>query len=271
MVQTFHLVCSGIFNHSKGGQRQTGIGSVAGIPAHRHDEFHAVQARSVGGQGPLDEGGFVRDWLAARTDFVAIDGQGALGHHKRHGREVVGLLLVRVGLHGHRADRARWHGTVALPDAGLILRAHKHVGARAHDVAGAATLGRWIFRVADTGRGHANAEPNTLAVLPKSDMVIVNRANTYEGESTPTPELLGLIEEVLAARTGAPSDNPNLSPLEETPDPLITSVPDDQLREFVGEWPFPADEAEPSSTLTVTLGDGHLVVNELAVQPTLKN
>ena len=102
-----------------------------------------------------------------------------------------------------------------------------------------------------------------IAVLPKSDMVIVNRADTYEGESTPMPQLLGLIEEVLAARTGPPAQDPALSPLEVTPDPLITSVPEEQLREFVGDWPYPpaATGEQPETTLHITLGDGHLVVH----------
>lgn len=103
-----------------------------------------------------------------------------------------------------------------------------------------------------------------IAVLPKSDIVIVNRANTYEGEATPMPELLGLIEEVLAARTGTPSGSPRMQSMAETPDPLITHVSDDDLREFVGEWPFPAgatgDELETS--FSISLGDGHLVVHE---------
>ena len=101
-----------------------------------------------------------------------------------------------------------------------------------------------------------------IAVLPKSDMVMVNRADTYEGERTPMPELLALIEEVLAARTGTPSQDPGLVPLEETPDPLITNVPEAQLREFVGTWPFPAGSAEPETTLAITMGPGHLVVHE---------
>jgi len=103
-----------------------------------------------------------------------------------------------------------------------------------------------------------------IAVLPKSDMVIVNRANTYEGESTPTPDLLNLIQEVLEARTGVPAENPTLRPLEVEVDPKITHVPDDQLREFVGEWPYPPPRSgiEPEGTVRVTLGDGHLVVHE---------
>jgi len=102
-----------------------------------------------------------------------------------------------------------------------------------------------------------------IAVLPKSDMVIVNRANTYEGESTPTPELLGLIEEVLAARTGVPTREPALRPMEVTPDPMITHVPEEQLREYVGEWPYPPAllGLEPEGTLRITLGDGHLVAH----------
>jgi len=103
-----------------------------------------------------------------------------------------------------------------------------------------------------------------IAVLPKSDMVIVNRANTYEGESTPTPALLDLIAEVLAARTGASAEDPTLTPLEVEMDPKITYVPEDQLREFVGEWPYPPARSgvEPEGTVRVTLGDGHLVVHE---------
>ncbi|MBT8395588.1 MAG: serine hydrolase [Gemmatimonadetes bacterium] len=103
-----------------------------------------------------------------------------------------------------------------------------------------------------------------IAVLPKSDMVIVNRANTYEGEGTPMPALLDLIAEVLAARTGTPTENPALTPLEVMPDPLITSAPHGELAEFAGEWPYPpaplGEEAE--TTIRVSLGDGHLVVHD---------
>jgi len=102
-----------------------------------------------------------------------------------------------------------------------------------------------------------------IAVLPKSDMVIVNRANTYEGESTPMPQLLDLVREILAARTGAPADDPALRPLAVTPDPMITSVSEGQLREFVGDWPYPpASTGEPlETTIRITLGDGHLVMH----------
>jgi CubicO group peptidase (beta-lactamase class C family) len=100
-----------------------------------------------------------------------------------------------------------------------------------------------------------------IAVLPKSDMVIVNRANTYEGEGTPMPALLDLIEQVLEARTGMPVTDPRLVPLEEHADPRITHVPQDRLEEFVGEWDYPAPSlGVPSiTTVSITAGDGHLV------------
>jgi hypothetical protein len=74
-------------------------------------------------------------------------------------------------------------------------------------------------------------------------------------------QLLGLIEEVLEARTGVPAQNPALRPLEETPDPKVTQVADDQLLEFLGEWPFPppSEGEEARTTLRITLGEGHLV------------
>ena len=100
-----------------------------------------------------------------------------------------------------------------------------------------------------------------IAVLPKSDMVIVNRANTYQDESTPTSDLLDLIEEVLNARTGTSVADPQLVAFEESPSPMVTSVPSDGLREFVGEWAYPpAVTGLPQrTTINLTLGDGHLV------------
>ncbi len=100
-----------------------------------------------------------------------------------------------------------------------------------------------------------------IAALPKSDMVIVNRANTYGGESTPTPALLDLIEQVLEARTGDAVGAPALLPLEERADPMITQVSADRLAEMVGEWDFPPPPLGlPSfTTVNITVGDGHLV------------
>jgi CubicO group peptidase (beta-lactamase class C family) len=100
-----------------------------------------------------------------------------------------------------------------------------------------------------------------IAVLPKSDMVVVNRANTYQGERTPTGALLDLVEQVLEARTGTTVANPQLVPLEVRSDPKITRVSDDRLQEFVGEWEFPpAPLGLPSrTTIRITAGPGHLV------------
>jgi hypothetical protein len=101
-----------------------------------------------------------------------------------------------------------------------------------------------------------------IAVLPKADMVIVNRANTYEDEATPMPALLDLIDQVMQARTGTLDPNPALVPLEVQTDSLITQVPDESLAEFVGEWPYPpAPLGLPArNTITITAEDGHLVL-----------
>ncbi len=100
-----------------------------------------------------------------------------------------------------------------------------------------------------------------IAVLPELDLVIVNRADTYGDVRTPLSGLLDLIEEVLQARTGAPAADPELVPLAIEPDPRITSVPDGELAELVGEWTYPAAPLGlPSSgTTRVRPGDGHLV------------
>ncbi len=100
-----------------------------------------------------------------------------------------------------------------------------------------------------------------IAVLPKSDLVIVNRANTYQGEGTPMPALLDLIEQVLEARTGSPVAEPLLVPLEVGADTKITEVSDDWLGEFVGEWEFPPPPLglPTRTTVSITAGEGHLV------------
>ena len=99
-----------------------------------------------------------------------------------------------------------------------------------------------------------------IAALPKTDLVIVNRANTYEGEGTPMQALLDLIEQVLEARTGTPAADPQLVPLEVGSDPAVTQVSADRLEEFVGEWDYPpAPLGMPSlMKVTITAGEGHL-------------
>ncbi|MEE8584615.1 MAG: serine hydrolase [Acidobacteriota bacterium] len=100
-----------------------------------------------------------------------------------------------------------------------------------------------------------------IAALPKSDLVIVNRANTYQGEGTPTRALLDLIEQVLEARTGTPVAQPKLVPLEAGSDPKITEVSDERLQEFVGEWAFPPSPLglPSAATVRITAAQGHLV------------
>lgn len=126
----------------------------------------------------------------------------------------------------------------------------------------------WILRQSpflDHGMFAALGVGNQMiAVLPKSDMVIVNRADTYRGESTPMPRLLDLIAQVLAARTGTPTPNPALTPLEVGANPLVTHAPEERLREFVGKWPYPPAPlgSEAGATVEITLADGHLVMHD---------
>jgi CubicO group peptidase (beta-lactamase class C family) len=100
-----------------------------------------------------------------------------------------------------------------------------------------------------------------IAVLPKSDMVIVNRADTYEGERTPMSGLLDLVAQVLEARTGAPASDPMLAPLEVESDPRITHVPAEELQEFEGAWTDPPTPlgVDPVGEIRLTVADGHLV------------
>ena len=123
----------------------------------------------------------------------------------------------------------------------------------------------WIYReprFAEHGMVSALGVGNQMiAALPESDLVIVNRANTFDGESTPLLPLLDLIEQVLEARTGVPVAEARLEPLEAAAtDPRLTHVDHERLSEFVGEWSFPPPSLGPAQfTTAIRLGDGHLV------------
>ena len=122
----------------------------------------------------------------------------------------------------------------------------------------------WIFREPRFARHGMYAALGVgnqmIAVLPESDLVIVNRANTYEGEGTPPPALSNLIEQVLAARTGVPAAEPALHPLVPAPeDPRHTAVEADRLAEFVGAWTAPEwFGLPPDSATRLAAVDGHL-------------
>ena len=101
-----------------------------------------------------------------------------------------------------------------------------------------------------------------IAVLPDSDIVIVNRANTYQGDRTPQTELLDLIENILDARTVDIAEVPKLVPLQTGESASWeTHVSNEKLSDMVGEWPYPPPVlgAPPITSVTITAEDGHLV------------
>jgi tetratricopeptide (TPR) repeat protein len=132
-----------------------------------------------------------------------------------------------------------------------------------------ATLGYgfywWIFldpRFESYGAYTALGVGNqAIAVFPKLDMVIVNRANTYEGEGTPPPALMDLMAMVIEARTGVEDPDPDLVPLVEQPDPRLTREATSELEGFVGEWdvPPPPLGLPAEYDMRVRLEEGHLV------------
>ncbi len=104
-----------------------------------------------------------------------------------------------------------------------------------------------------------------IAVVPELDLVIVNRANTYDRQGTPMRTLLDLVEQILDARTGEPVDAPSLSPLPTSPDRHHTEVSSAQLTPMVGTWAWPPSTLGLPQRTTVHLRveGGHL----LAVSP----
>ena len=105
-----------------------------------------------------------------------------------------------------------------------------------------------------------------IAALPDSDLVIVNRANTYQGESTPDAALRDLIGQVLEARVGEPVARPKLKPLATQPEPYVTQVDDGRLKEYTGKWDYPAPPLGLRARTWVRMspGDGHVVAHSPA-------
>lgn len=101
-----------------------------------------------------------------------------------------------------------------------------------------------------------------IAVLPEIDVVIVNRANTYDGERTPMAPLLDLVEAVLAARVSEPDPDPRLEPLDVgSPEPGVTSVPMRDLDAYRGVWDYPAPALGlPARTVVdIQPAEGHVI------------
>lgn len=79
-----------------------------------------------------------------------------------------------------------------------------------------------------------------IAVLPDLDMVIVNRANTYAGESTPMAQLMETIGKVLDARTGPPSPGARVVATESSEqDSRETAAAASELRALEGDYAYP--------------------------------
>ncbi len=79
-----------------------------------------------------------------------------------------------------------------------------------------------------------------IAVLPEIDLVIVNRADTYDGQGTPTGALLDLVEAVLEARVGDSVEDPELVPIVDQPrDSRLEPRASEVLAQFAGEYAYP--------------------------------
>jgi tetratricopeptide (TPR) repeat protein len=101
-----------------------------------------------------------------------------------------------------------------------------------------------------------------IAALPESDIVIVNRANTYERESTPMNGLIDLVDQVLEARTGSLSAQPTLVAAADATAPryqIDKAKPG--LTGLAGSYQFPPESLglEPFSKLTLSEGPGYLI------------
>ena len=124
----------------------------------------------------------------------------------------------------------------------------------------------WIFDghadLAEAGMYAALGVGNQMiAVLPERDLVIVNRANTYEGESTSGPRLLALVKAIVASQGERRDAEPALEPLGAAASEHDFVRDPEVLRAYVGEFPYPAPSiGEPETETLVELESDRLLV-----------
>lgn len=106
----------------------------------------------------------------------------------------------------------------------------------------------WVFRKPNLEelRGFAalGVGNQMIAVFPEIDVVIVNRANTYDSERTSTRDLIGLVDQVLEARTGEGMSGdaplPSMPSMPGSGQPSFRrQVSAETLAPLVGEWAYP--------------------------------
>lgn len=103
----------------------------------------------------------------------------------------------------------------------------------------------WVFREPRFERHGMYAAMGVgnqmIAVLPDSDIVIVNRANTYDGERTPDEALRDLFGDILDARTGVAVESPRLVAMADAELEMgIAELEPPDLETYLGTWPVPA-------------------------------
>ena len=169
----------------------------------------------------------------------------------------IGLLFTREGLWGEkRILSEQW------------VRRSSALYSIDNDVMGYGFMW-WILReprFAQYGAFAAAGVGNQMIVaLPGADIVVVNRANTYQGEGTPGTALLDLIEQVLEARTGTSISEPRLAALDAgAAESGERGVATEQLAEFAGDWPYPPASLglAEETRVTISVEGDHLLTHE---------
>jgi CubicO group peptidase (beta-lactamase class C family) len=93
-----------------------------------------------------------------------------------------------------------------------------------------------------------------IAVLPEENLVVVNRANTYLGESTEKGRLLQLIDAVLDARVSPPATKPRLVPLGVQPSDVVEPDSPIRLENYTESFQFDNEELFVN-TIPYVIGD----------------
>jgi CubicO group peptidase (beta-lactamase class C family) len=101
----------------------------------------------------------------------------------------------------------------------------------------------WTFATPETGVAGYSARGvggQMIAVLPKADLVVINRTDTYEQKNVGTNQRMRLIEMVMAAKTGAPNTGAEEDALELVAMPStgapIPRLSDERLASYVGQY-----------------------------------
>jgi CubicO group peptidase (beta-lactamase class C family) len=139
-----------------------------------------------------------------------------------------GLLYLR---------RGNWKGTRILSEAWIqeSIKAYSSNGLSGYGYLWwIQTIGKLKELGMYSARGFGE---HAIVIIPKANLVVVHRVDTYQGKRVSFSEIGTLLEKILQSKVGAPKENPKLVPFPSTSQKMaVIQLPQEQLDNYVGTY-----------------------------------